>query len=612
MSEAQQHRLALPQGTRIGNFEFNSVLGHGGFGLTYKGRNLALDIDVAIKEYLPADLAVREQDLSVVPKTAQAAKDFDWGLKRFEQEAKILARFDHRHIIKVHPPSFKEHGTAYMVMDHVKGENLSEYLTRKGTLSEAELKGILYPLLDGLEEVHGAGILHRDIKPANIMIRDEDDSPVLIDFGTARRAMGERRRSSQAILTRGYAPIEQYSSVSNQGAWTDLYALGAVCYRALTGQVPDDATDRVRRDSLVPTGELCSSRVSAELLSAVDWALQIKEEDRPQSVAEWRSALSDSESARREQALEEEHKAESARREQEKRKLVQIVAQAVEEADQKWLEKQLQAEEARPNATERRRTRERQLQAKRVSVVWGVVVLLVAGLKHFAGIVTADWSSVFMGVTCMAMSTVALLHILRRWDWPEAILFSYPFGWFLYLSLNSIVSIGSIIESPEPRDLLFVLYNNTYLGSLLHLIFFIASSLCFSRMMREVSTDKSILSYLQLPFVFLGSGIVVFSILLPLNAAGVTIVQSDLMVTQWIAVLVVFLFFVLFVCSAVIPFYQINVISLLYSIFLGVALFAVGILLVADIMTAVPASAIITVSLTALLVILVAFMEKVK
>ncbi|MCY4605396.1 MAG: protein kinase, partial [Gemmatimonadetes bacterium] len=216
--------------------------------------------------------------------------DFQWGLERFLDEARTLARFDHRHIIKVHR-FFEAHGTAYIVMEYAEGETLSAYLERKGTLSEAELKGILYPLLDGLEVVHGADFLHRDIKPGNIVLRDVDGSPVLLDFGAARQAIGAKSRSVTSIVTPGYAPIEQYSSRGHQGAWTDIYALGGVCYRALTGQVPDDATDRVRHDPLVPISQRCAGQASQAFLAAIDLALSVDEGDRPQNVAAWRAVL---------------------------------------------------------------------------------------------------------------------------------------------------------------------------------------------------------------------------------------------------------------------------------------------------------------------------------
>ena len=287
-----QHKLALPKGTRIGDFEFHRVLGHGGFGITYLGWNLALDIPVAIKEYLPADLATRESDLSVVPQSSQAMADFQWGLDRFIDEARILARFQHPNIVRVHH-FFEANRTAYIVMEYAEGETLSAYLNRRGALTESELKAILHPILDGLEVVHRADFLHRDIKPGNIIIRDEDDSPVLLDFGAARMAIGAKSRSVTSIVTPGYAPIEQYESRGNQGPWTDIYALGCVCYRALTDDVPVPAMDRVRRDPLIPVSERCKGNASHPFLAAIDHALQVDESARPQSVSEWRAELDD-------------------------------------------------------------------------------------------------------------------------------------------------------------------------------------------------------------------------------------------------------------------------------------------------------------------------------
>ena len=290
MNEAQQPLNALPQGHRLQEYELVRVLGFGGFGMTYLGFDHNLDKAVAIKEYLPSDIATRTGDNSVVPQASQFRDDFEWGLERFLDEARALARFDHRHIIKVYR-FFEAHGTAYIVMEYAEGETLAAFLERKWTLKEAELRAILYPLLDGLEVIDRADFLHRDIKPGNIIIRDEDNSPVLLDFGSARQAMGARSRSVTSIITPGYAPIEQYSSRGDQGPWTDIYALGGVCYRALTGQVPDDATDRVRNDPLIPVSERCAGQASAEFLSAIDWALAVDEGNRPQSVVEWRARL---------------------------------------------------------------------------------------------------------------------------------------------------------------------------------------------------------------------------------------------------------------------------------------------------------------------------------
>ena len=282
---------ALPSGYRIEEYELVRVLGSGGFGITYLGYDHHLDKAVAIKEYLPNDLAVRADNQSVLPKSTQDKADYEWGLARFLNEAQTLARFDHRHIIKIHR-FFRAHGTGYSVMEYAEGETLSEVLQRKGTLTESELKQLLLPILDGLETVHEADFLHRDIKPSNIVIRD-DGSPVLIDFGSARQAVAGKSRSVTAIVTPGYAPIEQYSAKGHQGPWTDIYGLGAVCYRCLAGEPPDDATERLREDSLVPISKRCQGMASITLLNAIDRALRMDEGERPQSIVEWRVALAD-------------------------------------------------------------------------------------------------------------------------------------------------------------------------------------------------------------------------------------------------------------------------------------------------------------------------------
>ena len=282
---------ALPSGYRIEEYELVRVLGSGGFGITYLGYDHHLDKAVAIKEYLPNDLAVRGDNQSVLPKSTQEKADYEWGLARFLNEAQTLARFDHRHIIKIHR-FFRAHGTGYIVMEYAEGETLSALLQRKGTLTEAELKQLLFPILDGLEAVHQADFLHRDIKPGNIIIRD-DGSPVLIDFGSARQAVVSKSRSVTAIVTPGYAPIEQYSAKGHQGPWTDIYGLGAVCYRCLTGEQPNDATERLREDPLVPAAKRCKGKASAALLGAIDRALRVDERKRPQTIAAWREALAD-------------------------------------------------------------------------------------------------------------------------------------------------------------------------------------------------------------------------------------------------------------------------------------------------------------------------------
>ena len=291
-----EHPNALPAGFHIQEYELVRTLGSGGFAVTYLAFDNNMDRGCAIKEYLPRYLSVRESGDTVVAKSADTQEEFDWGLERFLAEARTLAKFDHPNIVKVYR-SFSAHGTGYIVMEYAEGDTFSEFLRRKGALNEVELKEILLPMLEGLGKVHAADFLHRDIKPLNIIIRDSDGSAVLIDFGSARQAIGAKDQHLTALVSGGYAPIEQYSSRGNQGPWTDIYALGALCYRALSGEDPYPATDRIKDDPLVPLSKRCKGKASPEFLKAIDWALMVHEEERPQNVDEWIRAINGEEIA---------------------------------------------------------------------------------------------------------------------------------------------------------------------------------------------------------------------------------------------------------------------------------------------------------------------------
>jgi len=286
---------ALPAQHRLHWYMLERVLGQGGFGITYLARDTNLDQQVAIKEYLPVDVATRRPDASVRSRTEDQGERYRWGLDRFIREARTLARFDHPNIVRV-LSVFEHNNTAYMVMRFEEGENLAALLERRRTLPEDELMRIVLPILDGLELVHNAGFIHRDIKPDNVHIR-ADGSPVLLDFGSARHSMGHARTVT-ILVAPGYAPFEQYySSGENQGPWTDLYSLGATCYRAISGIAPMDAISRSKgilgstREILVPAVTIGSGRYSAGLLKAIDHALAFSEKERPQSIAEWRREL---------------------------------------------------------------------------------------------------------------------------------------------------------------------------------------------------------------------------------------------------------------------------------------------------------------------------------
>jgi serine/threonine protein kinase len=267
------------------------VLGKpGGFGITYLATDTHLQQSVAIKEYLPSDFAVREGRSTVYVKSSSYEDNFKWGLDNFIKEARALARFTHPNIVRV-LRFFEANGTAYMVMEYQEGRSLTDYLAERRILTEDELKTIVEPLLDGLIEIHKANLLHRDIKPNNIYIR-HDESPVLLDFGSARYAVGQKTRSVTSIVTPGYAPLEQYDDeIKDQGAWTDIYALGAVMYRAISGEAPPAATRRVMKDPMIPAVKKGNGKYNKNLLQAIDWALKLSEEDRPKTVDEWRAKM---------------------------------------------------------------------------------------------------------------------------------------------------------------------------------------------------------------------------------------------------------------------------------------------------------------------------------
>ena len=287
------HRNSLQSDYKLHWYEIKEILGQGGFGITYLAHDTNLDEDVAIKEFLPIELAMRESDFSIHPLSDGHKDNYEWGLDRFIKEARTLTKFKHPSIVRVRSV-FKENNTAYMVMEYEHGESLQELLTRRKTLEEVELIKIIIPLLAGLETVHETGFIHRDIKPANIFIR-QDDSPLLLDFGSARQALGEETKTLTSLVSAGYAPFEQYYSKSDeQGAFTDIYGLGATLYRAVTGIGPMDAVDRSRsilqtsKDTIVTATEIAKGKYSERFLAAIDHALMFKSEDRPQTVAEWR------------------------------------------------------------------------------------------------------------------------------------------------------------------------------------------------------------------------------------------------------------------------------------------------------------------------------------
>ncbi|HSS63318.1 MAG TPA: protein kinase, partial [Gammaproteobacteria bacterium] len=297
-TSGQSHRIALPAGHTLHWYRIESVLGQGGFGITYLARDTNLNHEVAIKEYLPTDLATRTGDSSVVPISDSQSETYGWGLHRFINEAQTLVKFRHPNIVQV-VAVFEANNTAYMVMEYVKGRTLEDAFKYKKVEGEEALLRIFNALLEGLELIHNAGFIHRDVKPDNIYLRD-DGTPVLLDFGSARQAIGAQTRTLTALVSPGYAPLEQYDNSTEgerkQGPWTDIYALGATMYRAVVGKAPPDAMQRVNamvggKDPYVSATEVGKYRYSETFLRAIDYALAFHPEERPQTIADWRSAL---------------------------------------------------------------------------------------------------------------------------------------------------------------------------------------------------------------------------------------------------------------------------------------------------------------------------------
>lgn len=278
---------ALPVGTILGEFEITGLIGQGGFGIVYLAYDHSLQRQVALKEYMPSALAGRDARATVAIRSQRHAETFQAGLRSFINEAHLLAQFDHPSLVKVYR-FWESNGTAYMVMPFYQGVTLKETLSLMGTPpDETWLKGLLAQLLEAVSIIHRDGCLHRDISPDNILIL-RDERPLLLDFGAARRVIGNMTQALTVILKPGYAPVEQYADDPSmkQGPWTDIYALAAVVYFAITGHAPTPSVGRMMSDSLVMLSKAAAGRYSGQFLQAIDLALAVKPEDRPRNVDE--------------------------------------------------------------------------------------------------------------------------------------------------------------------------------------------------------------------------------------------------------------------------------------------------------------------------------------
>ncbi|MEQ1871823.1 MAG: serine/threonine-protein kinase, partial [Vicinamibacterales bacterium] len=286
----ESETVDLPVGTYLDlRYVIGGVLGRGGFGITYLGWQQVPGRRVAIKEYIPQTVAVRTQDLRVVPAGRASSTEFNQGLTAFVEETDRLAKFHgHAHIVSVFDFVYAN-DTAYMIMEYCPGETALKYLRNQGgAVTFDDAVAIVGPVLDALDALHARGVYHRDVSPDNILITEQGVK--LIDFGAARTALRDRSMSFSAILKMAYAPPEQYQRKGNQGPWTDVFAAAATMYHLLVGEPPPTAMDRLQRDDIAsPAARGVVLPASAD--RAIMRALALQVENRTQRASEFRREL---------------------------------------------------------------------------------------------------------------------------------------------------------------------------------------------------------------------------------------------------------------------------------------------------------------------------------
>lgn len=283
----------LAPGTRIEQYVITGLLGRGGFGITYLARDEELRRDFALKEYFPQGLVRREGSGVRFLSGPNTESDYRWGLRKFHEEARLLAQFNHANIVSVRRV-FEANDSAYMLLDFIKGRTLEAWLQGLDSpATQEELDLISVPLLNALGLVHANRTWHLDISPENVMVRSADGAPILLDFGASRFELKQHSQLLSALVFKtGYSAPEQYTANADRyGPWTDIYAFAATLYRAVAGRRLPDAAERQLGNMGTPTEEIGRGRYREEFLKAIDWGLRILPRERPQSIAQWRKPL---------------------------------------------------------------------------------------------------------------------------------------------------------------------------------------------------------------------------------------------------------------------------------------------------------------------------------
>ena len=278
--------IPLQKNTILNDYVVLGILGQGGFGTSYLCKDTLLDRQCVIKEFTPHHLVHRTSNNQIGIHEPSLTQLFTRAKNNFLDEARTLAKFNHPNIVKA-IRYFEENNTAYIVMAYEPGRTLHDVIQRQhGTFTESEIENIFIPLCDGLAELHAVGIIHRDVKPANIIIK-EDGSLVLIDFGAAADLWTQSGDSIEVVATPRYAPVEQFDSKLPQGAWIDIYAIGATMYELISGNPPQNALDRIEKDDLIPACRIGNGTYSHRLLSLIDRCLVLGFRNRPESIEEF-------------------------------------------------------------------------------------------------------------------------------------------------------------------------------------------------------------------------------------------------------------------------------------------------------------------------------------
>jgi len=280
----------LQSGTIIDQYMIERELAHGGFSSVYLARQIEDQVQVAIKEYLPRKLAHRTWNNLVIPNSEKTKTLFYRGRALFFEEAKVLSSLKHHNIVDV-TNFFQANDTVYMVMTYDYGITLDKILKNKSLdITEQFLVSSFNQLLTGIGVIHKNNMIHLDIKPGNILIRPGND-PLLLDFGAIQHYPVSKKQMRAKVLTKGFSPLEQYSAKGQLGPWSDIYAVGASMRSCLDGKTPEPAPERENKDSMLAAVKAYKNRFSQKFLMAIDWAMQIEPEKRPQSIEELKEAL---------------------------------------------------------------------------------------------------------------------------------------------------------------------------------------------------------------------------------------------------------------------------------------------------------------------------------